>query len=164
MSNIFIVGIGYDVHKLEEKQKFILGGVNIPLNKGLVGHSDGDVLFHAITDAILGSLALGDIGSHFPSENDQWKNAESSTFIDHANSLILENGWEVFNVDSTIILQKPKLAEFIPKMVKNVSSILNIHLEHVSIKATTTDYLGFIGDGDGIACMAVVLIRKSIEH
>ena len=158
------IGQGIDVHKLVPNRHLILGGIIIPSEKGSLGHSDGDVLQHAITDALLGAFALGDIGSHFPSENNQWENAESSIFLSHANSLILENGWEICNVDSTIILQKPKLSEYIPKMIEHVSSILNIPFEQVSIKATTTDYLGFVGKGDGIACMSNVLIRKSIEH
>ena len=158
------VGQGIDVHRLVENETLIIGGVKIPYNKGSLGHSDGDVLLHAITDAVLGSLALGDIGTHFPSENDKWKNADSSTFLKHAVSLLLENDWSVQNLDSTIILQKPRLSKFIPEMIENVSTIIGLSLDNISVKATTSDHLGFIGNGYGIVCMASVLIRKIHER
>lgn len=154
------IGQGIDVHQLAVDESLIIGGVKIPSNKGSLGHSDGDILLHAITDAILGALALGDIGSHFPSESDQWKNAPSSLFLSHAHSLIIENEWKVLNIDSTIIAQEPILSEYIPSMIQNISKIINTPMNNISIKATTTDKLGFIGNGDGIACIASILITK----
>lgn len=158
------IGQGIDVHRLVKNESLIIGGVKIPFEKGSLGHSDGDVLFHAVTDAVLGSLALGDIGTHFPSDNDIWENADSSAFLKHAVALILENGWSVQNLDTTIILQNPQLSEFIPVMIENLSTIMEISLNNISVKATTTDHLGFIGIGDGICCMATVLIREIHER
>ncbi|MBC8256404.1 MAG: 2-C-methyl-D-erythritol 2,4-cyclodiphosphate synthase [Candidatus Marinimicrobia bacterium] len=154
------IGNGYDVHQLEAGTPLIIGGVSIPYPKGSKGHSDGDVLFHAIVDALLGSLALGDIGKHFPSNDPSWKNADSRKFLAHAFTLIKEKGYSIENVDSVIILQKPALASYILEMRNNIAKILSTELNQISIKATTTDNLGFIGKGEGIAATAVVLISN----
>ena len=155
------IGYGIDAHQLEEGTSLIIGGVSIPFSKGSKGHSDGDVLFHAIVDALLGSLALDDIGQHFPSDESCWKNANSRKFLDHAFSLMTEKGFSIVNVDATIILQDPKLISHILQMRKNLADILSTNLEQISVKATTTDKMGFIGKGEGIAATAVVLISDN---
>ena len=152
------IGYGIDAHRLEAGIPLIVGGVSIPFPKGSKGHSDGDVLFHAIVDAILGSLSLGDIGQHFPSDESCWKNANSRKFLDHAFSLMTEKGFSIVNVDATIILQDPKLISHILQMRKNLADIFSADLDQISVKATTTDKMGFIGKGEGIAATAVVLI------
>ena len=154
------IGNGFDVHQLEAGTPLIIGGVSIPFHKGSMGHSDGDVLLHAIVDALLGSLALGDIGTHFPSDDARWKDADSRKFLEHAYTLIKENGFSVENVDSVIILQIPVVAPHLLKMRKNIAQILSTDLNQISVKATTTDNLGYIGKGDGIAATAVVLISN----
>jgi 2-C-methyl-D-erythritol 2,4-cyclodiphosphate synthase len=154
------IGNGFDVHQLEAGTPLIIGGVSIPFHKGSMGHSDGDVLLHAIVDALLGSLALGDIGTHFPSDDARWKDADSRKFLEHAYTLIKENGFSVENVDSVIILQTPSVAPHLLKMRKNIAQILSTDLDQISVKATTTDNLGYIGKGDGIAATAVVLISN----
>jgi len=154
------IGNGFDVHQLEAGTPLIIGGVSIPFHKGSMGHSDGDVLLHAIVDALLGSLALGDIGTHFPSDDARWKDADSRKFLEHAYTLIKENGFSVENVDSVIILQIPAVAPYLLKMRKNIAQILSTDLDQISVKATTTDNLGYIGKGDGIAATAVVLISN----
>ena len=154
------IGNGFDVHQLEAGTPLIIGGVSIPFHKGSMGHSDGDVLLHAIVDALLGSLALGDIGTHFPSDDARWKDADSRKFLEHAYTLIKENGFSVENVDSVIILQRPAVAPHLLKMRKNIAQILSTDLDQISVKATTTDNLGYIGKGDGIAATAVVLISN----
>lgn len=154
------IGNGFDVHQLEAGTPLIIGGVAIPFHQGSRGHSDGDVLYHAIVDALLGSLALGDIGMHFPSDDARWKDADSRKFLEHAFSLIKEKGYSVNNVDSVIILQKPALAPHILGMRKNIAQILSTDLAQISVKATTTDNLGYIGEGEGIAATAVVLISN----
>ena len=154
------IGNGFDVHQLEAGTPLIIGGVSIPFHKGSMGHSDGDVLLHAIVDALLGSLALGDIGTHFPSDDARWKDADSRNFLEHAYTLIKENGFSVENVDSVIILQRPAVAPHLLKMRKNIAQILSTDLDQISVKATTTDNLGYIGKGDGIAATAVVLISN----
>lgn len=154
------IGNGFDVHQLEAGIPLIIGGVSIPFHKGSMGHSDGDVLLHAIVDALLGSLALGDIGTHFPSDDARWKDADSRKFLEHAYTLIKENGFSVENVDSVIILQIPAVAPHLLKMRKNIAQILSTDLDQISVKATTTDNLGYIGKGDGIAATAVVLISN----
>ena len=154
------IGNGFDVHQLEAGIPLIIGGVSIPFHKGSMGHSDGDVLLHAIVDALLGSLALGDIGTHFSSDDARWKNADSRKFLEHAYTLIKENGFSVENVDSVIILQIPAVAPYLLKMRKNIAQILSTDLDQISVKATTTDNLGYIGKGDGIAATAVVLISN----
>ena len=154
------IGNGIDIHQLEEGIPLIIGGISIPFKNGSKGHSDGDVLFHAIVDAILGSLSLGDIGKHFPSDNSNWKNADSRTFLEQAFKLINKKGYSVENIDSTIILQEPRISPHILHMREKIASILSTDLDQISVKATTTDKLGFIGKGEGIAATASVLIKK----
>ena len=158
------VGHGIDIHQLKEKIPLILAGVHIESNVGIVGHSDGDVLFHAIVDAILGSLARGDIGQHFPSDNVRWKDAESTIFLEHVSTLLAEKGFVIENIDATIILQNPKLTPHILQMRKNISEILSVELDKISVKATTTDRMGFIGKCKGIAATAVILISDNIGN
>jgi 2-C-methyl-D-erythritol 2,4-cyclodiphosphate synthase len=152
------IGYGIDAHRLETGIPLVVGGVSIPFPKGSKGHSDGDVLFHAIVDAFFGSLALGDIGQHFPSDDSRWENVDSRKFLDHAFTLMTEKGFSIVNVDATIILQDPKLTSHILQMRKNLADILSADLDQISVKATTTDKMGFIGKGEGIAATAVVLI------
>ena len=154
------IGQGFDVHKLKEGTPLIIGGVSIPNNKGSLGYSDGDVLFHAITDACLGALSQGDIGQHFPSSDDKWKNANSQQFMEHSQSLLNSKGYSIGNIDSTIILQKPQINNYITEMRKNIAQVFSIAIDDVSIKATTTDRLGFIGSEEGIAAMAIVVISE----
>jgi len=153
-------GIGYDVHQLTEGETLIIGGVEIPSTFGSVGHSDGDALIHAVVDAFLGAAGLGDIGQFFPSDQDTWKGAPSSHFLADAVKRVREAGFEINNLDTTIILQKPKLAEFISQMKYNLAHSMEVHESQVSVKATTTDYLGFVGDGSGWAVQAVATICK----
>ena len=155
------IGHGIDAHQLKAGTPLIIGGVPIPFSKGSKGHSDGDVLFHAIVDAVLGSLALGDIGQHFPSDGSRWENANSRKFLNHAFALMTEKGFSIVNVDATIILQDPKLISHILQMRKNLADILSADLDQISVKATTTDKMGFIGKGEGIAATAVVLISNN---
>ena len=153
------VGHGYDVHALVEGRDLILGGVKIPHHKGLQGHSDADVLIHAICDALLGAAALGDIGRHFPDADAQFKNIDSRILLRHVREMLEDNGHAVGNVDATIIAQAPKLAGFIPKMVEYLSDDLRIKQNQVNVKATTTEKLGFIGNEEGIAVEVVALIN-----
>lgn len=153
-------GIGYDVHQLAEGETFIIGGVQIASTFGSVGHSDGDALFHAVVDAILGAAGLGDIGQFFPSEDDTWKGAPSSHFLADAVKRVREAGFEINNVDATIILQKPKLSELISQMKNNLAYSMQVDESQVSVKATTTDSLGFVGDGSGWAVQAIATICK----
>ena len=158
------IGYGFDAHQLIAEIPFVIGGVSIPYSKGSKGHSDGDVLFHSIVDAILGSLALGDIGKHFPSSDARWKDANSRQFLEHAFKLITENGFSIENIDVTIILQEPSLSSYILQMRKNIAEILRVDLIQISVKATTTDNMGFIGKGQGIAVTSVILISKNREN
>ena len=153
------VGMGYDVHKLVEDRKLILGGIEIPYELGLLGHSDADVLLHAIMDALLGAAALGDIGKHFPDTDDKWKGADSKDLLAAVYNLITEKGAKIINIDATVIAQRPKLATYIPEMVKTVAGILNLDIDAVNIKATTTEKLGFCGRGEGIAAEAICSIE-----
>ena len=153
-------GIGYDVHSLTKGEELIIGGVKINSPLGSVGHSDGDVLLHAIVDALLGAAKLGDIGMHFTSSDERWKGKESIYFLKHVALLIRGQGYEIDYVDSTVILEEPKLADIIPEMVYKVSYTLQIDEEAVSIKATTTDRMGFIGRGEGVGAMAIATISK----
>ncbi len=153
-------GIGYDVHSLAKGEELIIGGVKINSPQGSVGHSDGDVLLHAIVDALLGAAKLGDIGMHFTSSDERWKGKESIFFLEHAALLVRELGFEIDYVDSTVILQEPKLANIIPEIVYKVSFILKINEAAVSVKATTTDKMGFIGRGEGVGAMAIATISK----
>ena len=154
------IGHGYDVHRLVEGRTLILGGVNIPYEKGLLGHSDADVLVHAIMDALLGAAALGDIGNHFPDSDESYKNADSIELMRKVIDLISEKGYEIENIDSTIIAQSPKLAPYIPKMRQIIADALGIDLSQVSVKATTEEKLGFTGSGEGIAAQAIALIEN----
>ena len=159
MSN-FRIGHGYDVHKLTEGRKLILGGVEIPHTLGLLGHSDADVLVHAIMDAILGAAALGDIGKHFPDTDEKYKGADSLKLMERVRDLIKENGYEISNIDSTVIAQKPKLAPHIETMRENIAKTLNVSKDAVNVKATTTEHLGFEGRCEGISSHAVCIIEK----
>lgn len=153
------IGHGYDVHRLVEDRKLILGGVEIEYEKGLLGHSDADVLTHAIMDALLGALALGDIGKHFPDTDEKYKGADSLYLLSCVNKLIKEKGATIENIDSTILCQKPKLAGFIQTMRENIAKVLEIDVDKVSVKATTEEKLGFTGSGEGIAVHSVCLIN-----
>jgi len=154
------IGQGFDVHQLVEGRPCIIGGVTIPFEKGLLGHSDADVLLHAISDAVLGALALGDIGRHFPDTDPAYKDADSMKLLAHVWKLAKERGYRLGNVDATIIAQAPKMAPHIPQMVRNVAGVLEAEEGRVNIKATTTERLGFAGRGEGIAAQAVVLLVK----
>ena len=152
------VGMGYDVHKLTEGRKLILGGVDIPWEKGLLGHSDADVLIHAVMDALLGAAALGDIGKHFPDTDPAYKGISSIKLLVHVAGLLRENGYEVGNIDATVIAQKPKMAPHIPQMRRNMAEALGISESKLNIKATTEEGLGFTGRGEGIASQAICLL------
>ncbi|MGB9840619.1 2-C-methyl-D-erythritol 2,4-cyclodiphosphate synthase [Thermovenabulum sp.] len=154
------IGIGYDAHRLVEGRKLIVGGVNIPFEKGLLGHSDADVLVHAINDALLGAAALGDIGRHFPDTDPKYKDISSLVLMKRVAELLKVEGFGIVNIDSVIIAEKPKFAPYIEKMRENIAFALNIQKEKVSIKATTTEGMGFEGRGEGISAKAVCLIKK----
>ena len=154
------IGHGYDVHRLVEGRRCIIGGVDIPFELGLDGHSDADVLTHAVMDALLGAFALGDIGKHFPDTDERFKGADSMKLTEHVVGLLAERGWQINNVDVTIIAQRPKLASFIPAMRANVARVLGVEEEAVNVKATTTEKLGFTGRGEGIASEAVASIIR----
>ena len=153
------IGQGYDVHRLTEGRRLILGGVEIQWEKGLLGHSDADVLLHALMDAMLGAAALGDIGAIFPDNDIRYEGADSMELLRQVKALLDEKGWRVGNLDATIVAQKPKLSPFIPAMRKNIADLLGIDLSAVSVKATTEEHLGFTGRGEGISAQAVVLLR-----
>jgi len=157
---MFRVGIGYDVHALAPGYDLVIGGVKIPHEKGLKGHSDADVLVHAICDALLGALSLGDIGYHFPDTDPEFKGISSLKLLSRVSELIREKGYTVVNVDSVVVAQRPKLAPFIEDMKKNISSVLGILPAQVSVKATTTERLGFEGREEGISAQAVVLLKR----
>ena len=159
MSN-FRIGHGYDVHRLCENRRLIIGGVDIPYEKGLLGHSDADVLLHAISDALLGAAALGDIGKHFPDKDPAYKDADSLKLLAEVGKLLAEKGYAPSNIDSTVIAQAPKLAPHIDKMRENIANALCIDKDAVSVKATTEEGLGFSGEGAGIAAHAVCIIEK----
>lgn len=161
MKTEFRTGIGFDVHAFAEDRKLIIGGVDIPYEKGLLGHSDADVLIHAICDALLGSLALGDIGIHFPDTDPQFKNADSRFLLKKVYELIKSEGYTLGNLDAVIAMQKPKISPFIPAMRENIAQDLESELNQVSIKATTTEKLGFVGRQEGVSAFATVLIIKS---
>ena len=154
------IGQGFDVHALAAGRKLVVGGVEIPYDKGLLGHSDADVLLHAICDALLGAAALGDIGRHFPDSDARYKGIDSRELLRHVARLVQSRGYEVANVDATIIAQAPRMAPHIAKMVANIASDLQVGTAEVNVKATTTEELGFTGRGEGIAAQAVCLIRR----
>ena len=157
------VGNGFDVHAMVAGRPLVLGGVTIPYDRGLEGHSDADVLVHAIGDAILGALALGDLGKHFPDTDPRWKGADSRALLRHIVGLMNDCGYRIGNVDATVIAQAPKLAPHIPAMRANLAADLRCAVEDVSVKATTTEHLGFTGRGEGIAAMATVLVARVPE-
>ena len=154
------IGNGYDVHVLCENRKLILGGVDIPYEKGLLGHSDADVLVHAVMDALLGAAALGDIGQHFPDSDDKYKGISSLKLLGFVKELLDKNGYEIVNIDSIVVAEAPKLAPHIPEMRKNIASVLEMNCSDVNVKATTTEKLGFTGRKEGISSYAVCIINK----
>lgn len=156
------VGQGFDVHQLVEGRKCIIGGVDIPYEKGLLGHSDADVLLHALSDAILGALAMGDIGKHFPDTDAEFKDADSYKLLLHVWKLATEAGYRLGNADCTIIAQKPKMAPHIPAMVERIAAALGADASQVNVKATTTEQLGFTGRGEGIAAQAIVCLVQGV--
>ena len=158
------IGTGYDVHRLVEGRKLILGGVDIPYEKGLLGHSDADVLVHAIMDALLGAAALGDIGLHFPDSDPAYEGADSLSLVGHVSRILEDNGWIIENVDSTVIAQAPKLRPYIDQMRTNVARALRIDVTKVSVKATTEEHLGFTGRGEGISAQAAALLTASPQQ
>ena len=155
------IGQGYDVHRLAEGRKLILGGVDIPWERGLLGHSDADVLTHAVMDALLGAAALGDIGTHFPDSDPAYAGADSLKLLEHVAKLLGERGFSIKNVDATVLAQKPKLAPHIPRMRENLARAMGVGPEQVNVKATTEEGLGFTGSGEGMAAHAVCLIEGS---
>ena len=154
------IGMGYDVHRLTEDRKLIMGGVDIPYEKGLLGHSDADVLVHAILDALLGASALGDIGKHFPDTDPAYKGISSIKLLKHVGELLKSNGFVIGNIDSTIIAQRPKMAPHIMQMRENIAAALNIDLNQINVKATTEEGLGFTGSGEGISFQAICLLME----
>jgi 2-C-methyl-D-erythritol 2,4-cyclodiphosphate synthase len=157
---LYRIGNGYDVHRLVEGRKLILGGIEIPFEKGLLGHSDADVLIHAIMDGLLGALALGDIGQHFPDTDEKYKGISSIKLLNHVKKLIDEKGFEIVNIDSQIVMQQPKLKPYIVVMRENLAKELGLSLDRVSVKATTEEKLGFTGEEVGVKSYAVVLLKR----
>ena len=156
----FRTGFGFDVHAFAEGRKLIIGGVKIPFDKGLKGHSDADVLLHAICDAMLGALALGDIGIHFPDTDEKWKDADSAVLLKHVNKLINSKGYELGNLDCVLVMESPKISPYVDKIRTRISEILNSDIEQISVKATTTERLGFVGRAEGVVAFATVLLIK----
>lgn len=155
------IGFGFDVHRMVEGRKLIIGGVEIPFKKGLLGHSDADVLSHAIADALLGAAALGDIGKHFPDTDMKYKDISSLKLLRLTIELLGEKGFNLINIDSTVVLEKPKIASYIQAMRENIANALGVKIEVISVKATTTEGLGFTGTGEGASAYAVALIQKT---
>ena len=156
----FRVGNGYDVHQLAPGLPLVLGGVQVPHTKGCVAHSDGDVLIHALCDALLGALALGDIGQHFPDSSDEYAGIDSTILLRRVVAMIRERGWEIVNVDNTLLAQKPKIAPFVSRMRQTLAEVMGISVDRVAVKATTTEHLGFVGREEGIAAYATCLLQK----
>ena len=154
------IGHGYDVHRLTEGRPLILGGVHIPYERGLLGHSDADVLAHAVMDALLGAVALGDIGGLFPDSDERWRGADSLRLLEQVTALLAENGLEIGNVDATVLAQAPKLAPYIPEMRQKLAAAMGVNASQVSVKATTEEHLGFTGAEEGMACHAVALLSR----
>lgn len=154
------IGFGFDVHRLEENRKLVLGGIEVPSQKGAVGHSDADVLIHAICDALLGAANLRDIGFHFPNTDEQYKNIDSKILLERACNLIYQKGYEIGNIDATVCLEAPKINPFIPQMQQVLAKTMSIEAEQVSVKATTNEKLGYVGNGDGVTAYAVCIITK----
>ncbi len=157
----FRVGHGYDVHRLVPDRSLILGGVTVPYEKGLLGHSDADVLLHAVCDSLLGALALGDIGGHFPDSDPTYKNIDSRILLSRTAQLIREKGWQIGNIDATVVAQAPRLSPYIDQMRENIAAVLELPLDAVGVKATTEEHLGFTGEGLGIAAHAVCLLFRA---
>ena len=153
------IGLGYDVHRLTENRKLILGGVEIPHNKGLDGHSDADVLLHSLCDAILGAAGLNDIGHYFPNTDDKWKNISSLVLLKETMKLVSKKKFKIVNVDSTIILEEPKIKKYVDEMKKNISKVLKIKADRISIKSTTSEGLGFVGTKDGCSAYTICLLK-----
>jgi 2-C-methyl-D-erythritol 2,4-cyclodiphosphate synthase len=160
---MYRIGIGYDVHKLVEGRKCIIGGIEIPYEKGLLGHSDADVLLHAIMDAMLGALALGDIGKHFPDNDNSFKNIDSKVLLKKVYELIKAEGYRINNLDTVVICEQPRLKNHIDTIRQTIADILQTDIKNISVKATTTEKLGFEGRGEGIAAQAVVMLRKGVS-
>ncbi len=158
---MFRIGNGYDVHKFAENRELILGGVKIPYEKGLLGHSDADVLIHAIMDALLGALALKDIGHHFPDTDNNYKGISSLKLLKKVTEIVKEKGYEIENVDSIVVMQKPKIKDFIDRMRETMAITMEIAVDNISVKATTEEKLGFTGNEEGVKSYAVVLLRKA---
>ena len=158
------IGQGYDVHRLVEGRRLILGGVEIPYEKGLLGHSDADVLLHAVMDALLGAAALGDIGQHFPDSDERYKGISSVELLKEVGKILQENGYLIENIDSTVIAQRPKLLPYRPQMAKNIADALGIEPDRVSVKATTEEGLGFTGAGEGISAQAIALLSSVADY
>ncbi len=161
MSNSFRIGQGFDVHAFGEGDHLMLGGVRVPHDRGVLAHSDGDVVLHALCDAMLGALALGDIGRHFPPSDPQWKGADSRQFLRHCNHLLAERGWRVGNADITVIGERPKVGPYADAMCRTIAEDLGGEVDTISVKATTTEKLGFTGRGEGIAAQAIVLLVRA---
>ena len=158
------IGQGYDVHRLVEGRTLIIGGVDIPYEKGLLGHSDADVLLHAVMDALLGAAALGDIGQHFPDSDERYKGISSIALLKEVGKILQENGYMIENIDSTVIAQRPKLSPYRPQMAENIAAALGIEKEQVSVKATTEEGLGFTGTGEGISAQAIALLSSVADY
>ncbi|OXS55102.1 2-C-methyl-D-erythritol 2,4-cyclodiphosphate synthase [Bacillus sp. V-88] len=157
---MFRIGQGFDVHQLVEGRPLIMGGITIPYEKGLLGHSDADVLLHAVADACLGAIAAGDIGKHFPDTDPEFKDADSAKLLQHVWALVKKEGYELGNIDCTIIAQKPKMAPYIDEMRQSIAVLLEADIGEVNVKATTSEKLGFTGRGEGIAAQTTILIKK----
>lgn len=157
---MFRIGQGFDVHQLTEGRPLIIGGIEIPYEKGLLGHSDADVLLHTVADACLGAIGEGDIGRHFPDTDPEFKDADSAKLLEHVRSLVKDKGYKLVNADCTIIAQKPKMAPYIEQMRARIAQLLETDIENINVKATTTEKLGFTGRGEGIASQVVVLLQK----
>jgi 2-C-methyl-D-erythritol 2,4-cyclodiphosphate synthase len=157
---MYRIGQGFDVHQLVEGRPLIIGGIKIPYEKGLLGHSDADVLLHTIADACLGAIGAGDIGKHFPDTDPAFKDADSAKLLEHVYSIVKNKGYELVNADCTIIAQRPKMAPYIEEMRQRIADILQSLPDQINVKATTTEHLGFTGRGEGIAAQAVVLLKK----
>ncbi|MCF8012106.1 MAG: 2-C-methyl-D-erythritol 2,4-cyclodiphosphate synthase [Clostridiales bacterium] len=160
---MFKVGLGYDVHKMSKECSLVLGGVEIPFDMGLEGHSDADVLIHAVMDSLLGAAGKGDIGNIFPPSNPEFKNISSIILLKEVNLILKKDGWKINNIDSVIVAQAPKMAEHIPAMKKNIARVLDVNENIINIKATTTEGLGFAGIGEGMAAYAVSLLLSSVN-
>jgi len=155
-------GFGYDVHTFSDDRKLILGGVEIPFKLGLMGHSDADVLLHAICDALLGALSLGDIGQHFPDNDPNYKNIDSKILLSKVNDLIIIKNFRISNIDSTVVMERPKLKDYIPQIRKSIADILRIQVDQVSVKATTSEKMGFVGREQGAKAYATVLLMEDL--